>query len=176
MTQGISVRRRRSRDTYHPMISFEIRRRKKRRTQNTWLAQDEGGDGDSKGRQSFQDPTILPSRSNYFDRTGKWHIHPMPPSDHTPAIGYLTTIPASEESTVLTRSKVKLAPAANLVLVISVATSYAMKGESCRNQSAIKDLQQAKAMYETRTSQRNKRKLSELENSVKEEETQVSDQ
>lgn len=153
MTHVISVRRRRSRDMYPPpMISFEIRRRKKSRTQHTWLAQDEGGDGDSKGQQSFQDPTILPSCSNYSDRTGKCHRHQQPLSNHLPAIGYLKTITASKKSIVLTHSKSKLAPSANLVQVISTAIGYAMKGEIWRNQSAIKDLQQAKTMYETRTS------------------------
>jgi len=51
-----------------------------------------------------------------------------------------------------------------------------MAGEGSRNKSANNDLQQAREMYERRTSQRNKRKIIDLEATVQDEESKFSDQ
>jgi len=51
-----------------------------------------------------------------------------------------------------------------------------MAGETSRNKSANNDLQQAREMFERRTSQRNKRKIIDLEATVQDEESKLSDQ
>jgi len=53
--------------------------------------------------------------------------------------------------------------------------SAPMAGEGCRNQSANNDLRLAREMYERRTSERNKRKIIDLEASAQEEESKLSD-
>lgn len=51
-----------------------------------------------------------------------------------------------------------------------------MAGEGSHNRSTNNDLQQVREMYERRTSQRNKRKIIDLEATVKEEECKLFDQ
>lgn len=51
-----------------------------------------------------------------------------------------------------------------------------MAGEGSRNKSANNDLQQAREMYERRTLQRNKRKIIDIEATVQDEESKLSDQ
>lgn len=51
-----------------------------------------------------------------------------------------------------------------------------MAGEGSRNRSANNDLQQAREMYERGTLQRNKHKIIDLEATVQEEESKLSDQ
>lgn len=149
--QGISVSGRGHKDLYRPVIYLDPRRCNHSRTKLTWRAADEGKIGSNNSLQLFSDPTFPPSRSNNRDRTGKWPSLLFSSSNHLQAPGYLTTSLADLESIVLSYCKVKSFPSANTELVISVAVSYTMKGESCRNQAAIKDLHHAQETYETQT-------------------------
>lgn len=58
----------------------------------------------------------------------------------------------------------------------TVSESTIMAGEGSRNASANRDLKMAREMYETRTSQKNKQKINDLEAMVTEEENKLKEQ
>jgi len=146
------------------------------RKRDTWQSMEHAGSGDGKGIQSFHNPTKISSRSNYADLTCKLHDDNRSHTSNLPGIHYLINLICQMKNIVLAHSRTEPPHSANNAQDKIRQVRNFMAREGSRNRSANKDLQQAREMYERRTSQRNKRKIIDLEATVQEEENKLSNQ
>lgn len=130
---------------------------------DTWQELEQEGNGNRKGKHISHYPNNSPSHSNYYDLTCKLHRDRRSSTGNIPGTRYLTTTRGNRKSNVLLCSRLEPIHSAKRNQKDTERVSTTMAGEGSRNVSANKDLRNAREMYESRTLQRNKRKIIDLE-------------
>jgi len=157
-------------------IYDDMSRRNIIRKRDTWQSMEHVGSGDGKGIQSFHNPTKISNRSIYADLTCKLHEDNRSHTSNLPGIHYLITLICQTKNIVSAHSRTEPPHSANSAQDKARQVRNSMAGEGSCNRSANNDLQQAREIYKRRTSQRNKRRIIDLEATVQEEESKLSDQ
>lgn len=142
---------------------------------DTWSAISSADEGH---RKFSHPPHSLPTTLNYSiygDRTGNLLAPIRSSARNHPAYIYIIS-PDFPWSPIVLKAFTLHPANCNIPQFLIPQASASMAGDGCRNNSANKELQLAREMYERRTYARNKRKIIDLETSAIEEEGKLTDQ
>lgn len=163
-------------DIVSDMMNKDMRRRGQVKEGDTWQELKQKRKGDRKGKNMSHYPNNSPSRRSNYDMTCKLQGDRRSSAGNIPGNLYLTSTKGKGKSIVLSCSRPEPIYSAESTQNYTVSAGTIMAGEGSRNASANKDLKVAREMYETCTSQKNKRKIIDLEAMVHEEEKKLSEQ
>lgn len=152
------------------VIKNNERCRRRYRRWDTWHASEEGKRGDRKSRNSGHYRKYKPPSKNNYDKTcGQKGIGLNAPSN-SPNLIYLFSAPGNDRATVSLSCRLKIFFLILRTLCCQSCVLKIMAGEGSRNASTNRDLKRARETYETRTLQKEKQRIEELEAIVTEEE------